>query len=71
MQAAEQTQVWKKRKRIPDVTPLQLYLKHAPQACKNFLELSKKGYYDGTVVSKAAAGFTPRSSRLATLGCPA
>merc|ERR1712182_136284 len=24
------------------------YWNHAPRTCKNFLELSKKGYYDGT-----------------------
>lgn len=29
----------------------QLYQKHAPKTCKNFLELSRRGYYDGTVVS--------------------
>ena len=30
---------------------VELYYKHAPKACKNFVELSKKGYYDGTIVS--------------------
>lgn len=31
--------------------PLQLYQKHAPKTVKNFLELARRGYYDGTVVS--------------------
>lgn len=26
---------------------VELYSKHAPKTCKNFLELSKRGYYDG------------------------
>lgn len=32
-------------------SPLQLYQKHAPKTCKNFLELARRGYYDGTIVS--------------------
>lgn len=28
---------------------IELYTKHAPKTCRNFLELSKKGYYSGTV----------------------
>lgn len=27
---------------------VELYYKHAPKSCKNFEELAKKGYYDGT-----------------------
>lgn len=27
---------------------VELYVKHAPRTVKNFLDLSKKGYYDGT-----------------------
>jgi len=27
---------------------VELYVKHAPKTCKNFVELSKRGYYDGT-----------------------
>ena len=29
---------------------VELYSKHAPRTTKNFLELAKRGYYDGTVV---------------------
>lgn len=32
---------------------VELYYRHAPQACKNFQELAKKGYYDGTIVSRS------------------
>lgn len=32
---------------------VELYYKHAPNACKNFQELAKRGYYDGTIVSAA------------------
>ena len=32
---------------------VELYYKHAPNACKNFQELAKRGYYDGTIVSPA------------------
>lgn len=31
--------------------PYRLYYKHAPKAVKNFEELAKRGYFDGTVVS--------------------
>ena len=30
---------------------VELYSKHCPKTCKNFLELSRKGYYNDTVVS--------------------
>ncbi|XP_007892464.1 peptidyl-prolyl cis-trans isomerase-like 1 isoform X1 [Callorhinchus milii] len=30
------------------VIVVELYLKHAPRTCKNFVELSRRGYYDGT-----------------------
>ncbi len=30
---------------------VELYYKHAPKTVKNFEELAKRGYYDGTVVS--------------------
>jgi peptidyl-prolyl cis-trans isomerase-like 1 len=33
---------------------IELYYKHAPKTCKNFEELAKKGYYDGTIVSRLA-----------------
>lgn len=29
---------------------VELYQKHAPRTCKNFLQLAEKGYYDGVVV---------------------
>lgn len=29
---------------------VELYYKHAPRTAKNFLELSKRGYYDGVKV---------------------
>ena len=32
---------------------VELYVKHAPRTCKNFLELAKRGYYNGTIVSPA------------------
>lgn len=28
---------------------IELYFNHAPKTCKNFLELSKSGYYSGTI----------------------
>jgi peptidyl-prolyl cis-trans isomerase-like 1 len=34
---------------------VELYYKHAPKTCKNFLELSKKGYYNNVVVSPGLA----------------
>jgi len=30
---------------------VELYVKHAPKAAANFLELAKRGYYDGTTVT--------------------
>ena len=30
---------------------VELYVRHAPKATHNFLELAKRGYYDGTMVS--------------------
>jgi len=32
---------------------VELYLDHAPKTCKNFMELAKRGYYDGTIVRSA------------------
>lgn len=29
---------------------VELYVKHAPRTCNNFLELSRRGYYNNTVV---------------------
>lgn len=28
---------------------LEMYVNHAPKTCHNFIELSRKGYYDGTI----------------------
>lgn len=36
---------------------VELYKKHTPNTCKNFLELSKKGYYDGTLFHRIIHGF--------------
>lgn len=33
---------------------VELYVKHAPRTCKNFIELARRGYYNGTIVSPAA-----------------
>lgn len=30
---------------------VELYVNHAPKTAKNFMELSSRGYYNGTVVS--------------------
>jgi cyclophilin family peptidyl-prolyl cis-trans isomerase len=32
---------------------VELYYKHAPQTVKNFTELARRGYYDGTRVRAA------------------
>lgn len=36
---------------------VELYTDHAPRTCKNFLELSRRGYYDGTVFHRIIRGF--------------
>jgi hypothetical protein len=33
---------------------VELYAKHAPKTCQNFQELSRRGYYNNTVVRCAA-----------------
>eukprot|EP00955_Chlamydomonas_euryale_P054337 355791-Chlamydomonas_euryale.AAC.7 len=35
---------------------VELYYKHAPKTVKNFTELAKRGYYDGTIVGDARGG---------------
>lgn len=35
---------------------VELYVQHAPRACRNFVELVQRGYYDGTVVSEREKG---------------
>ena len=34
---------------------LELYFKHAPRACTNFVELVKRGYYNGTIFHRVIA----------------
>lgn len=36
---------------------VELYQKHAPKTCKNFLDLARKGYYDGTVFHRIIRSF--------------
>lgn len=36
---------------------VELYFKHAPKTCKNFEELAKRGYYDGTVFHRIIRDF--------------
>eukprot|EP00803_Ostreobium_quekettii_P001436 evm.model.scf_471EXC.2 EVM.evm.TU.scf_471EXC.2 scf_471EXC:21137-24210(+) len=36
---------------------LELYIRHAPKATENFLELSRRGYYDGTTFHRIIHGF--------------
>ena len=37
----------KKIHRMGEIT-VELYWKHAPQTCRNFAELARRGYYNGT-----------------------
>ena len=43
---------------------VELYYKHAPKACQNFMELARRGYYDGTpfhrIISDFMAGEQPK-----------
>ncbi|KAF5309106.1 hypothetical protein D9611_014793 [Ephemerocybe angulata] len=36
---------------------LELYWNHAPKTCKNFVELAKRGYYNGVVFHRVIADF--------------
>eukprot|EP00210_Caulerpa_lentillifera_P006456 g6168.t1 len=36
---------------------VELYSCHAPNATQNFIQLAKKGYYDGTLFHRVIAGF--------------
>lgn len=36
---------------------VELYQKHAPKTCKNFVELARKGYYDGTIFHRIIKDF--------------
>ncbi|CAI5468128.1 unnamed protein product, partial [Closterium sp. Yama58-4] len=35
---------------------VELYHKHAPKTCRNFLELSRRGYYNGTKFHRVNQG---------------
>lgn len=36
---------------------LELYTNHAPKTCKNFVELSRQGYYDNTIFHRIIKDF--------------
>ncbi|KAJ1450692.1 cyclophilin-like domain-containing protein [Pelagophyceae sp. CCMP2097] len=36
---------------------VELYTAHAPLSCKNFAELARSGYYDGTIFHRVIRGF--------------
>ncbi|EJU00695.1 hypothetical protein DACRYDRAFT_89658 [Dacryopinax primogenitus] len=36
---------------------VELYTQHAPKTCRNFSELAKRGYYDGTIFHRIIADF--------------
>lgn len=36
---------------------VELYTDHAPKTCRNFLELSRRGYYDNTIFHRIIADF--------------
>eukprot|EP00743_Colponemidia_sp_Colp-15_P004516 GILK01004870.1.p1 GENE.GILK01004870.1~~GILK01004870.1.p1 ORF type:complete len:184 (-),score=14.15 GILK01004870.1:113-595(-) len=36
---------------------IELYWRHAPKTCRNFYELSKRGYYNGVVFHRVIADF--------------
>ena len=36
---------------------VELYERHAPLTCKNFSELARRGYYDGTPFHRIVPGF--------------
>lgn len=42
---------------------VELYVKHAPRTCKNFLELARRGYYNGTIVSPIPPLISYKSSK--------
>ncbi|EGG02120.1 uncharacterized protein MELLADRAFT_38799 [Melampsora larici-populina 98AG31] len=39
------------------IIELELYWDHAPKTCKNFSELAKRGYYNGTIFHRVIADF--------------
>jgi peptidyl-prolyl cis-trans isomerase-like 1 len=36
---------------------IELYWKHAPNTCRNFAELVRRGYYNGTIFHRVIADF--------------
>ena len=42
---------------------VELYYKHAPRTCRNFQELARRGYYDGTIFHRVI------EVRQSTLSC--
>ena len=42
---------------------VELYVNEAPQTCENFMELAKRGYYDGTKVKNDKANLEYRRRR--------
>ena len=36
---------------------VELYDKHAPRTCRNFLELARRGYYNGTIFHRVIKDF--------------
>lgn len=36
---------------------IELYWDHAPKTCKNFAELARRGYYNGTIFHRIIADF--------------
>ncbi|VVT53685.1 uncharacterized protein SAPINGB_P003698 [Magnusiomyces paraingens] len=36
---------------------LEMYTKHAPRTCANFIELARQGYYDNTIFHRVIKGF--------------
>lgn len=36
---------------------VELYYKHAPKTCRNFIELSRKGYYNGIIFHRIIKDF--------------
>ncbi|VDO23562.1 unnamed protein product, partial [Brugia timori] len=36
---------------------IELYWDHAPRTCKNFAELARRGYYNGTIFHRIIADF--------------
>ena len=36
---------------------IELYWKHAPETCRNFAELSRRGYYNGVIFHRIISDF--------------